>query len=44
MRGYQDQSPQLGAPGPELEFTCRHCMQVPGKQHRQYGAQHAGEE
>jgi len=35
--GCQDESPQLGAPGPGLECTCRHCIHEPGKQHGQSG-------
>jgi len=30
------ESPQLGAPGPGSESTCRHCMQAPGKQRRHW--------
>ena len=33
--------PRNGAPVPESEFTCMHCMQAPGRQNRQYGALHA---
>ena len=36
--GYRDGSPQLGAPGPGLERSCKHCMQAPGKQRGQSGA------
>ena len=45
--GYQDESPQLGPLGLELERSCklcRHCMYTPGKQRRQCGAQHAKDE
>ena len=36
--GCRDRSP-AGA-RPESNVTCRHCMQAPRRQNRQYGAQH----
>jgi len=32
---------QLGAPGPGLEHTCRHCIQASGKQRGQSGVRQA---
>ena len=41
--GCQDESPQLGAPGPGLERAYMHYIQSPGKQREPSGAQHAKE-
>ena len=40
-RGCREGSPQLGGPGSGLECTCRHCIQVPGKQRGQSGVRQA---
>jgi hypothetical protein len=39
--GLPKRATQLGAPGPGLERTGRHCMQSPGKQRETNGAQAA---